>query len=539
MKNKYSEEELKKNIEQALHHDVQDAKLLRESIEEIVETVNIYHQELTYQNEELMRTNMELSWLRDKYQLLFHEAPISYVLFDTKDMIVEANQTFCKRAGVSSSLIMRHKITEYILPEFQDCFYFMKSRILQGSEKEMVELKMQSPCIGITDATLISKPFYQRAYMDGQEGEREQLICATISDITELRSKQDEIIKMSYHDAMTGLYNRRYYLKLIEELEHDDKKLPISIASVDLDGLKIINDTLGHEYGDKAIMTVCAILSKNVLDDWSLIRMGGDEIAIVCPNTSKEKLSCFLSKIEEMIGKYDIQGIPVSISYGVASKTTPYETLDIVTALSEDIMYSQKVLQSPQQKSMVVTMMLEKLFTAHPRIERHSLRVQDMAIEFAKYLEMDEFFIDEIARFAYLHDIGMVGIDDVVIEKTNNFNVEELNEFHRHPQIGNRIIRSMFGYEEIATAELYHHEWWNGGGFPYGLSGEDIPYMARFLAIVDGYDWHKLELGHGEEEGLLKEEMLAYYETNKGRRFDPEITDQFLQYMSQKEGLSQ
>lgn len=537
MKNKYSEAELKKNIEMVLHNDVQDTKLLRESIEEIVETVNIYHQELTYQNEELMRTNMELSWLRDKYQLLFHEAPISYVLFNTKDMIVEANQTFCKRAGICASVVMRHKITEFIHPEYQDTFYFMKSRILQGSEKETVELKMVSPRIGITDATMQSKPFYQKGYLDSEEPE--QLICATISDITELRSKQDEIIKMSYHDAMTGLYNRRYYQELIKKLEHDDSKLPISIASVDLDGLKIINDTLGHEYGDKAIMTICAILSRNVLKEWSLIRMGGDEIAVICPNTSKEKLASFLRKIEEIAGKYDIQGIPVSISYGVAAKTNPYETLDVVTALSEDIMYSQKVLQSPQQKSMVVTMMLEKLFVAHPRIERHSLRVQDMAIEFAKYLEMDEYFIDEIARFAYLHDIGMVGIDDLVIEKSKDFSVEELNEFHRHPQIGNRIIRSMFGYEEIATAELYHHEWWNGKGFPYGLSGEDIPYLARFLAIVDGYDWHKLELGYAEEEALSTADLYDYYERNKGRRFDPEITEQFLQYMKQKEGLSQ
>lgn len=537
MKNKYSEAELKKNIEMVLHNDVQDTKLLRESIEEIVETVNIYHQELTYQNEELMRTNMELSWLRDKYRLLFHEAPISYVLFNTKDMIVEANQTFCKRAGICASVVMRHKITEYILPEYQDTFYFMKSRILQGSEKETVELKMESPRIGVTDATMHCKPFYQKGYLDSEEPE--QLICATISDITELRSKQDEIIKMSYHDAMTGLYNRRYYQELIKKLEHDDSKLPISIASVDLDGLKIINDTLGHEYGDKAIMTICAILSRNVLKEWSLIRMGGDEIAVICPNTSKEKLASFLRKIEEIAGKYDIQGIPVSISYGVAAKTTPYETLDVVTALSEDIMYSQKVLQSPQQKSMVVTMMLEKLFVAHPRIERHSLRVQDMAIEFAKYLEMDEYFIDEIARFAYLHDIGMVGIDDLVIEKSKDFTVEELNEFHRHPQIGNRIIRSMFGYEEIATAELYHHEWWNGKGFPYGLSGEDIPYLARFLAIVDGYDWHKLELGYSEEEAMSTADLYDYYQRNNGRRFDPEITEQFLQYMKQKEGLSQ
>ena len=181
---------------------------------------------------------------------------------------------------------------------------------------------------------------------------------------------------------------------------------------------------------------------------------------------------------------------------------------------------------------MVVTMMLEKLFLAHPRIERHSLRVQEMAIDFAKFMEMDEYFIDEIARFAYLHDIGMVGIDDAVVEKEQKkFLPEDQKEFYRHPQIGNRIIRSMFGYEEIATAELYHHEWWDGSGYPYGLAGEDIPYLARFLAVVDGYDWHKLELGYQDDEHTTLEETIAYYENLKGKRYDPEICEQFIAYL--------
>lgn len=531
MENKYSKKELERNIKQVLQNDVKDSQLLRQSLEEIIETVNIYHQELNYQNEELMRANMELSWLKEKYQLLFHEAPISYVLFDYHDMIVEANHTFCQRSKVNSSLIMRHKITEFILPEFQDAFHFLKTKIMNGSEKEIVELKLKNMEAEIVDITMIAKPFYHHSYVE-QEEDHGNLICAIINDITELRSQQNEILKMSYHDAMTGLYNRRYYVELIKKLESSPNNLPISIASVDLDGLKIINDTLGHEFGDKAIMTVTNILQKNISSKWKLIRMGGDEIAIICPKTSMKVLKQFLEHIEGIIGKYDIQGIPVSISYGVASKVTPYETLDVIAALSEDIMYSKKVLQSPQQKSMVVTMMLEKLFLAHPRIERHSLRVQEMAIDFAKFMEMDEYFIDEIARFAYLHDIGMVGIDDAVVEKEQKkFLPEDQKEFYRHPQIGNRIIRSMFGYEEIATAELYHHEWWDGSGYPYGLAGEDIPYLARFLAVVDGYDWHKLELGYQDDEHTTLEETIAYYENLKGKRYDPEICEQFIAYL--------
>ena len=104
------------------------------------------------------------------------------------------------------------------------------------------------------------------------------------------------------------------------------------------------------------------------------------------------------------------------------------------------------------------------------------------------------------------------------IEKQKDFSDEELKEFYRHPQIGNRIIRSMFGYEEIATAELYHHEWWNGRGYPYGLKGEDIPYMARFITIVDSYDWHKLNLGYDEGENLTMEEIEAFYANNKAVR---------------------
>lgn len=530
MEKKYSSSELKQRIDEVLNNDSGDMQLVKDNINVALEQVNIYHQELHYQNAELMRTVEQLEILKEKYQTLFSDAPIGYVVFDRNDHIHEANNTFCQMMDIPVTQAHHFKLTQFILPHFQDQFYFMKNHVLNEKKEEVLEMQMRART-RLYDVSIIAKPFIHKQTVDDEK--EIDLICCAIMDITEMKQQQKRIIDMSYHDAMTGLYNRRFYAHITKEL-NDKSAMPITIATIDLDGLKIINDTLGHEYGDQAILSVTNILKENAQENFILIRMGGDEIIIVCPRTEKEDVSRYLSLCEKMIYTECVEGIPLSISYGIATKTKEKETITAIAALSEDIMYSRKILQSPKQKSYIVRKTITRLFEKHPKIKAHSCRVSTMNKEFAEYLELPINMIENAEKLGYLHDIGLIAISDPLIINDDNFNDEERQEYERHAQIGNRIIRSLFGYEDIATAVLYHHEHWDGSGYPYGLRGEDIPLLSKMIALIDRYDWHHYasgDLAH-ELEYAKAYELLKPF---KGTTFDPALFEKFMSFLKQRE----
>lgn len=518
-------EELRRKIDRVVSSNFTDTELLKQNIEEIVEQVNIYHQELVYQNQELLRANMELQMLKEKYQALFSDAPAGYVIYNQYDQIIEANTTFCVRAGVSPAYITKHKVNEFIAPIYQDAFYFMKNKLFDGSKREVMEAQI----VGndrIYEVSMISKKFNQAAYGG------EDIICSILTDITEMKHQQDEILKMSYHDAMTGLYNRRYYFQVMEELNKSNQ-LPISMATIDLDGLKIINDTLGHEFGDQAILTVCDILKKGADENYILIRTGGDEIVALAPSTSEEKLKRYLRSCKMEIIHHTIEGIPLSISYGVASKNNLETNMQSVAALSEDLMYSTKILQSPKQKSMIVQTMARRLFDRQHYIREHSFRVAELAAEFGRYINLPDKKVKALEQLGYIHDIGMIAIGDVPLQLEEELSEREHMDILRHPQVGNRIVRSMFGFEEVATAILYHHENWDGSGYPYGISGEHIPYLARVISIVDNYDWY-IRVKEAKGETVTLEEMQEKYLKESTQKFDPILVTMFLSFMKYK-----
>lgn len=529
METKYSSEQLKKLIEDALECDINDKQSVRNNISEMIEQINVYHQELYYQNAELSQTISQLEIMKEKYHALFSDAPVGYVVFDRNDNIHEANNTFCHMMHLPSKEVFHYKITNFINPFDQDKFYFMKNHVLDEDKQEIVEIQMKSRD-SVYDVSVICKPFHSRMQV-GSVNETTNFICCAIMDITEMKKQQKRIIDMSYHDAMTGLYNRRFFTHISKEMSSNDV-LPLSIATIDLDGLKIINDTLGHEYGDQAIMAVSAILRENAQSNFMLIRMGGDEIIALCPRTSKEEATRYLNLCEKMIYAENIEGIPISISYGVATRTSQKESVASISALSEDIMYSHKIVQSPRQKTYVVRQTITRLFEKHPKIQHHCERSSVLMYHFAKYLNLDKKSVLQAEKLGYIHDIGLIAIADPLIINDDDFDDEGRQEYQRHAQIGNRIIRSLFGYEDIATAVLYHHEQWDGRGYPYGLKEEDIPLLSRMMSLVDQFDRLYNYMCRPEGQRYSIEEVLTLLKPQRGTVFEPILYDKFVEFVT-------
>ena len=149
-----------------------------------------------------------------------------------------------------------------------------------------------------------------------------------------------------------------------------------------------------------------------------------------------------------------------------------------------------------------------------------------------KYLITKD-FLDNLAQAAPMHDIGKIGIPDVILQKPGRLTAEEFDKMKEHPVIGGKIIRDTFGhlyngeYENMAfQVAVYHHEKWNGKGYPEGLSGLDIPLCARIMAVADVFD--AVSAKRCYRDAMPLEECYRIIENGRGVDFDPDIVDAFM-----------
>lgn len=477
---------------------------------------------------DILKSTLHIDTAKDDYKQLFLNAPAGYVIYTSDFQILDANQIFCARAGIEHEKIHEHTIIEFISPLNHKEFVFMKEKLEKGLDREVILAQF----VGnnqIIDVSIASKCMFSTKDVEDKSTAIDSIYCSFIMDISDLIHQRNEILRMSYHDAMTGLFNRRYYFHIIKQLDKE-AHLPLSLATIDLDGLKIINDTLGHEFGDEAIITVCNILKKNADANFTLIRTGGDEIIILACKTSSTKLLDFMKHCEYEISDCCVQGIPLSISYGVATRNDLHESIETISALSEDLMYSNKILRSPKRKTMIVDTMAKRLFERQKDIKEHCEEVSRIAVRFGKYINLPEKKVEMLKQLGYIHDIGLIAIDNVPLLFEREFSEKVHTDLMRHPQIGNRIVRSLFGFEEVATAVLYHHENWDGSGYPYALVGERIPYLARVIRIIDDYDWHKRVMESRNMQVTLKD-MQRKIMNESTVKYDPVLATMFLSFM--------
>jgi HD-GYP domain-containing protein (c-di-GMP phosphodiesterase class II) len=128
---------------------------------------------------------------------------------------------------------------------------------------------------------------------------------------------------------------------------------------------------------------------------------------------------------------------------------------------------------------------------------------------------------------AILHDIGKIGIDEAILRKPTRLTFEEMQAMHEHPTIGERILRSVKPLQMVASYIVYHHEHYDGRGYPHGARGEEIPLIARIISVADAYD--SMSSRRPYRETLPEEESLTRLRTKAGSQFDPQIVSIFLE----------
>lgn len=350
-------------------------------------------------------------------------------------------------------------------------------------------------------------------------------VVLVFRDVSSRLAKERKIEYLSYHDELTGLYNRRFFEEEIKRLDMP-RNLPITLVMGDVNGLKVINDGFGHPVGDRLLQSAALAIKNSCRNDEIIARMGGDEFAILLPGVGEEEAQKVILRMRKNAAASIIMGLPVSIAFGFATKNEPHEAILKVLQAAEDRMYQNKIAESSTNRNQTIKVMLQSLFNRSPREEAHILNVSHICELFANALGFDRDQIVELKLAAQLHDIGKIAIEQRILEKPEVLDDNERVQMQRHTETGYRILSTTAEYLNVAQIVYDHHEKVDGSGYPRGLKGDQIPIGARMLSIAEAVDAMSNDQPH--RSAMNKDQIKAELIRCSNTQFDGHLVDIFI-----------
>jgi diguanylate cyclase (GGDEF)-like protein len=348
-------------------------------------------------------------------------------------------------------------------------------------------------------------------------------------DMSEIKKRENGIIYLSYHDILTGLYNRTFLEIELKRLD-TKRQLPFSIIMGDVNGLKMTNDVFGHEAGDVLLKKVSEILKKSCRQEDIIGRWGGDEFIILLPNTSDEEAFVVMKRIirdfEGLNMKDSVSGLIPSVSLGYGVKKTMDDNIYETLRIAESNMYKRKMLSAESIYSSIITSMKTALFEKSNETEEHTNRLFTWCYKIGSRYNLNSDEFNDLELLCMLHDIGKIGISDVILKKPGKLSEEEWIEMKTHSDIGFRIAQATPELKKVANYILYHHERFDGLGYPIGLKAYEIPLIDRILSVVDAFD--AMTNDRTYRKALNVDEAIKEIQINSGTQFDPEVAKIFI-----------
>ncbi|GEA16276.1 hypothetical protein E308F_25200 [Moorella sp. E308F] len=351
-----------------------------------------------------------------------------------------------------------------------------------------------------------------------------------IRDIGERKRMEEELKRWSTRDALTGLYNRTFFEEELRRMEKS-RSYPISLVLCDLDGLKIVNDMLGHEQGDELLRRAAKVIASCLRESEVVARVGGDEFAIILPQTGRKTAEEVARRIIEAAERDSARhpDLPLSISVGAATAEDASRPLREVYKEADDAMYMNKLASGKDPRAAVI----RALKTALEEKDFHNTeRMKEIACLLGEAAGLSREEIDNLRLLVDVHDIGKLAVPDNILLKPGPLTEEEWEEVRRHPEVGYRIALSSGELSTVAPYILQHHERWDGRGYPQSLRGEQIHLLSRILAIVDAYDAMTSERPY--RRALAHEEALEELKRCAEKQFDPHLVEIFVELLSGK-----
>ncbi len=477
----------------------------------------------------------ELRGSEAKYRALYHEYEakqsmlvcllnsIPDLIFckDTNSRFISCNQAFEQFMGKKEAELIGKTDYDFHETALSDWFKKCDMQAMRANGPLQFEERLANHD-GITfDFETVKTPFYDA------NGETLGLV-GICRDISERKKKEKEIEYLTYHDTLTGLYNRTFFES--EKIRLDtEANMPLSVIIGDINGLKLINDAFGHDEGDGILLAAANILKSFTRERDVAARIGGDEFCMLLPNTDEDNAVKIMEQMKKECTNQSTQ-MPTemsfsSLSLGCATKNSKYEFLDKVIKTAEQYMYQRKLLVHKSLHSTIITSIKTALMEKNHETREHCGRLASLSKQLGKELNLKDEDLVALELLSELHDIGKISVDTNILTKTGPLSPEEWNEIKKHPEAGYRIARTVPELSQIAEYILAHHERWDGKGYPQGLKGEEIPLLSRIIAVVDSFDAMTNDRAYRKARSVS--EAVTELRQESGKQFDPLIAQVF------------
>lgn len=357
-------------------------------------------------------------------------------------------------------------------------------------------------------------------------------MAGIITDIDDKKRYEQQLNYLTYYDKLTGIFNRGYYEFMIEKI-NSNGRLPLSIIMGDLNGLKITNDTFGHEEGDMLLKQSAEVLKEVCGSNAIVSRYGGDEFIIISENTNKMEAEAMCLKIKNECLKRKVGSIYINIALGHATKEKREQDIADIIKKAEEKMYRNKLLEDKSSRNSIISSLSKTLSEKSYETEEHAERIYNYCVKICELLNLSTSKADELYLLAKLHDIGKIAIDDKILNKKGKLTEEEWAVMKTHSEIGYRIASSNPDLRHIAYKILIHHERYDGTGYPKELKGDDIPLLSRIMTIVDAFDVMTHERPY--KKAVSAEEAIKELRRCSGTQFDPNLVEICIKAFMEKE----
>lgn len=358
-------------------------------------------------------------------------------------------------------------------------------------------------------------------------------------------------------DSLTKLYNHRYFFKALSEQVDKIGSAELSLLLIDLDLFKLYNDLYGHFEGDKALAVVASIMRRIVGDRGIVCRYGGEEFTVLLPYYDPKMAFDLAERIRleienNFLNSNDVTQRFLTASIGICTYPHAAPNSEELLKRADLAMYTAKnqgknqtVIYSPR----VITAEMSTKFSSADILSKpsytatiyaltaaidakdhytfgHSQRVAEYSTLLASELNLDNSHIEILREAALLHDIGKLGVPENLLTKAGKLSNDEFDIVKKHVEMSITIIKHLPSLNHVIPAIIGHHERWDGKGYPRGLKGENIPLLARCLAITDAFD--AMTSNRPYRVGLTVSAAVNEIKNSTGTQFDPVMADLFI-----------
>jgi diguanylate cyclase (GGDEF)-like protein len=368
----------------------------------------------------------------------------------------------------------------------------------------------------------------------------------------------EQVQQQAIADPLTGLYNHRHlYERLEQELARAKRsRCPVAVLMLDIDSLKLVNDTYGHQVGDEALKLLASVLQSSSRTEDIVGRYGGDEFMVILPEANTAEAERIGERIQANLAASYLEGkrkdgcVPVRLSMGVACYPSDATVMHELVDLADSALYRSKqrgggrittargrveeLMPADSSAFSAMQGLVSALIQKEPAMRQHVGDVAKYSVLAAAALGLGEKDQNILRRAGWVHDVGKIAVPDGVLLKPGPLNGEEWSLIRQHVEFSITILRGIARLADIVPAVAAHHEWFDGSGYPRGLKGRRIPITARILSVADAYA--AMTNDRPYRLAMSRKEAVEELQRGAGIQFDPQVVEAFVQVLEAEAG---